>query len=773
MSDPVDHGQDGGWGWEALGSEDDTPDGEAEHDPEIEESREGDKVSSLPQTLSEKSLVSKKAISSLQGITSSPSFQELEKAIGATLALNLSHGDITELATDGKTSASNGILVQRLSSTNLTQQKVIQHRMRQQFHQNHRSPSFNATFKHQYPSSVPAKSELAPFINESESRALILFHTPALSQDAVREACSKFGVLYYIRPEFHAKGVTFISYFDLQAATAAKVSITDVLGGSADVSVHYSIMLHATNSNTEEFRLVVKNLPDGGQEGEIQSIFARYGQLRSIQKTFASSADLQQAAQAKLATAYSIEYYNIQDARLAASELSATSANIWSPETTVKFAPLDERKQNLCQQLLATLSRWRSEMAAAASATMQSPTVAPMHVQPHVAFSSFQQVMPPMHMHLMSPAGLGYSIPPNAFPANFINMDVPNVGMMPLNTRMGAPVPLPNTAFGGQNGFQMSGLAPQSPFYPYPPYPSMEINMSDPNVFTSRKEASYQTAPDHESAKLGGLNEGSSSPSTSANGQEAKAKFNVSDNSAPMSSSYRTDGGASNRANAFFAQPAMTYNTSRQTLQSSFPGQAGTNKRGKGVAGTGGQAKDADFSLNIARIQDGSEMRTTIMVRNIPNKYNQQMLLDEVNVHHQGTYDFFYLPIDFKNRCNVGYCFINFLDPKFIVPFVEEFEGQRWKSFNSEKICAITFARIQGRGAMIARFQNSSLLEKDEEYKPLLFFSSGPDQGKPEAFPSKRTSSHSSEQSGIVTGSNARAPDLLVSKGGSSERGIE
>jgi len=31
----------------------------------------------------------------------------------------------------------------------------------------------------------------------------------------------------------------------------------------------------------------------------------------------------------------------------------------------VTFAPLDSRKQQLCRQLLATLSRWRSELAPA------------------------------------------------------------------------------------------------------------------------------------------------------------------------------------------------------------------------------------------------------------------------------------------------------------------------------------------------------------------------------------------------------------------------
>ncbi|KAG3196195.1 hypothetical protein PC128_g7839 [Phytophthora cactorum] len=175
----------------------------------------------------------------------------------------------------------------------------------------------------------------------------------------------------------------------------------------------------------------------------------------------------------------------------------------------------------------------------------------------------------------------------------------------------------------------------------------------------------------------------------------------------------------------------------------------GRPSTGRNDQGTG------EFSLSIDKVASGEDKRTTLMIRNIPNKYTQQMLLSEINRHHRGNYDFFYLPIDFKNKCNMGYAFINFIEAAHIEAFHKEFDGQKWTNFNSEKVCAISYARLQGKQAMIARFQNSSLLDKHESYRPLVFGSCGPNRGKPEPFPApkqivyKKQSVHPSHAPGM------------------------
>lgn len=55
-----------------------------------------------------------------------------------------------------------------------------------------------------------------------------------------------------------------------------------------------------------------------------------------------------------------------------------------------------------------------------------------------------------------------------------------------------------------------------------------------------------------------------------------------------------------------------------------------------------------DFKVNLINIISGKDKRTTIMLRNIPNKYTLQNLVDEINSLFIGKYDYINLPIDFE-----------------------------------------------------------------------------------------------------------------------------
>jgi hypothetical protein len=670
--------------------------------------------------------------SSKKGITSSPSFQELERAIGATLNMTFSSDSLAEqdkIGSPTRISQQKSLQQQKIhqqrhqkiqlqlqqqpqiTSQGSRQQQPQNYLSKQNIPQNQTSSSVNTPV-------VNAKVELSTFINESESRAIILFHSVHISAITIRDACQKCGVLYYIRPEFHGKGVTLLSYFDLRSATHAHDTLGDVLSLEGEASAHYSIMLH--NNNSEEFRLILQQFPEGNfyliilfeyrlifinshnyyylgrAESEVQSIFSRYGQLRSISRSFGADSDIENSDNPKSSTelsAYSIEYFNIQDSRLAASELSATSVQVWGRETTVTFAPLDSRKQQLCRQLLATLSRWRNEISTvsprsnfqASSNGLQPqfpmglniPQNQPMYVNqgqmPMMnGYNQMRQNMIPNMMHY----NIGYQQQNGSHSYNNMNMENQmKIGDHTSKTNRG--VNNQNNS-GDYNGMKV-GIDELSDIQD--PY-TLQIQRFQTNFHQQNTEIVY-------------------APNVGSNSLELPSRSIIKSN-------------------------GNNYENQRPTYHNGGHGQ---NRKLKPCP------NESDFLLDLDRLLDGIDTRTTVMVRNIPNKYTQQMLLEEVDIGHKGTYDFFYLPIDFKNKCNVGYFFVNFLEPKHIVPFVKEFNGQRWKSFNSEKVCAVSFARIQGKSAMVSRFQNSSLLEKDNEYRPLLFYSEGIDKGKHEPFP--------------------------------------
>ncbi|CAM8884085.1 unnamed protein product [Rhodiola kirilowii] len=167
------------------------------------------------------------------------------------------------------------------------------------------------------------------------------------------------------------------------------------------------------------------------------------------------------------------------------------------------------------------------------------------------------------------------------------------------------------------------------------------------------------------------------------------------------------------------------------------------------VAGAGGGNKsrvgrlkhtklDSRFVIREDVITDCGDSRTTVMIKNIPNKYSQKLLLTLLDNHcahcndqilagrggdraYLSSYDFVYLPMDFNNKCNVGYGFVNMTSPEATMRLYKAFHCQSWEVFNSRKICQVTYARVQGLQVLKEHFRNSKFPSGSDDIFPVVF----------------------------------------------------
>jgi len=135
---------------------------------------------------------------------------------------------------------------------------------------------------------------------------------------------------------------------------------------------------------------------------------------------------------------------------------------------------------------------------------------------------------------------------------------------------------------------------------------------------------------------------------------------------------------------------------------------------------------DSDESeTSVALADKESRFLTTVMMRNMPNNMRRQMLLDLIDSQgFKGSYDFVYLPVDFKSHRGLGYSFINFSNAETAERFKEHFSGFCDWSFQSDKVCEMTYSEgLQGLNAHIERYRNSPVMHESmpEECQPLLF----------------------------------------------------
>lgn len=124
----------------------------------------------------------------------------------------------------------------------------------------------------------------------------------------------------------------------------------------------------------------------------------------------------------------------------------------------------------------------------------------------------------------------------------------------------------------------------------------------------------------------------------------------------------------------------------------------------------------------------------TVMMRNLPNKYSQQMLLEELNASgFLGTFDFLYLPIDPETNANRGYSFINFTDPSFAWMLKMTYEGRKMGRFNSDKVVSVAPAALQGFEANYAHYSTARVNRGDPSTRPLFLRESSVPHVKPES----------------------------------------
>nr|POE56678.1 gpi ethanolamine phosphate transferase 2 [Quercus suber] len=147
----------------------------------------------------------------------------------------------------------------------------------------------------------------------------------------------------------------------------------------------------------------------------------------------------------------------------------------------------------------------------------------------------------------------------------------------------------------------------------------------------------------------------------------------------------------------------------------------GTYGRYAGNGNGGGPATITPQTVVPARIENGQDVRTTLMLRNIPNRITIWQLKGIVDRTCHGTYDFVYLRMDFAKNTNVGYAFINFIDPAYILLFVNDVLGKPWAG-RSNRMAEVSYATIQGLDCLIEKFRNSAIMDEAPDYRPKLFF---------------------------------------------------
>ena len=145
--------------------------------------------------------------------------------------------------------------------------------------------------------------------------------------------------------------------------------------------------------------------------------------------------------------------------------------------------------------------------------------------------------------------------------------------------------------------------------------------------------------------------------------------------------------------------------------------------------GRGREFNEHSQTVDEESIRRGLDVRTTIMLRNLPNQMTCHHFKEKLDASNHGDYDFSYLRIDYQKGSSVGYGFVNFTHPEAIIKFMREHVGRPWMPELSNprgaaRLAEISYATVQGYESCVEKFRNSSVMTEFKDYRPKLWYTS-------------------------------------------------
>jgi hypothetical protein len=160
-------------------------------------------------------------------------------------------------------------------------------------------------------------------------------------------------------------------------------------------------------------------------------------------------------------------------------------------------------------------------------------------------------------------------------------------------------------------------------------------------------------------------------------------------------------------------------NSIENSIKRTFPSDINKNKY-TGIKQRNTPIEErAKYVINLEKIINEKDQRTTLMIKNIPRNIMQSFLMEIINKKFEGLFNFFYLPIDFIKKENAGDAFINFKNSKNIVDFyiasaklVIELDGSQHYEAEGQQKDAERDGYLVGLGCKVLRYSNADVNQR-------------------------------------------------------------